>query len=691
MSQVTRRSFLRGASLGALGIVAGGALTATGCAPEDAAVENRGQDAAGELPGTGEANATLVAENAGVPSWLGAEPVIGDEEITEVIDVDVLVCGIGTTGNFAVPAAAEAGAKVLGISPAPTPIYGVSGVNSRYMIDEGFEWDDATKNQFLNEFVRYGAGNVNPRLIRMWIDHSGETMDWYGERLAAKDVNLYYKHVEKPDDLYRGWAVAHDFVMNAGFDPSVTSSALQEYGTSLGAEYRFGVSLVKLLTDDIGVCGAIAKNDETSEYIQVNTTGGVILCTGSYHANEEMMRALQPYSLEDFCCSNGINMAQGQGIKAALWAGAALDPHQCSMIFDRGALFPDDGAGDLRKKEGAFFQMGSQPFLKVNLYGQRFANESAPYDYILHESEYFPGKLYCTNWDSNWMGHAEQYQTIGCSRFVPDDCSDNAGTLGLVQGQLADLEEKGYIVRADDFHELAEKLNMHDPDEFVRTVERYNELCEKGVDEDFGKESYRMVKLDQPPYFGVRQSGCVGVSLSGVLIDEDMHVLDEKRNPIPGLYAAGTDSGGYFAGTYYNLTDSANGGRCSTQGRRAAQMAATQSREEVAKLIVTIDPVVEEVEVNPDDYQYVDGTYEGAGMSSIGGEVTVTTGIVDGKIAEVSTEHNETDGIGGDAVPILEQQAVENNCAIVDAISGATETTNAFKEALQMALDKAAQ
>ncbi len=68
MSQVTRRSFLRGASLGALGIVAGGALTATGCAPEDAAVENRGQDAAGELPGTGGANATLVAENAEVPS-----------------------------------------------------------------------------------------------------------------------------------------------------------------------------------------------------------------------------------------------------------------------------------------------------------------------------------------------------------------------------------------------------------------------------------------------------------------------------------------------------------------------------------------------------------------------------------------------------------------------------------------------
>lgn len=120
-----------------------------------------------------------------------------------------------------------------------------------------------------------------------------------------------------------------------------------------------------------------------------------MLCTGGYHANEEMMRALQPYSWEDWSASNGVILAQGQGIKAAVWAGAALDPCQCSMIFGRGALYPDDGAGDLRKKDGAFFQLGSQPFLKVNLYGKRFANESSPYDYILHESEYFPDKLYC--------------------------------------------------------------------------------------------------------------------------------------------------------------------------------------------------------------------------------------------------------------------------------------------------------
>lgn len=144
------------------------------------------------------------------------------------------------------------------------------------------------------------------------------------------------------------------------------------------------------------------------------------------------------------------------------------------------------------------------------------------------------------------------------------------------------------IVRVDTIRELGEKLDMLDPDEFVRTVERYNELCDKGVDEDFGKEGYRMVKYDTPPYFGVRQSGCIGVTLSGVLIDEDMRVLDSERNLTSGLYAAGTDSGGYFGHTYYNLVDSANDGRCATQGRHAAQMAATCPREDALDLAVSI-------------------------------------------------------------------------------------------------------
>ena len=69
------------------------------------------------------------------------------------------------------------------------------------------------------------------------------------------------------------------------------------------------------------------------------------------------------------------------------------------------------------------------------------------------------------------------------------------------QGLLAGMEQGGLIQKADTLEELAEKLNMP-ADAFVATVERYNELCAKGEDEDFGKESLC------PPYC-CRQRRCV--------------------------------------------------------------------------------------------------------------------------------------------------------------------------------------
>lgn len=415
-----------------------------------------------------------------------------------------------------------------------------------------------------------------------------------------------------------------------GAGAAFAKNALQDYGTACGAEYRYGLSLVKLLKDQIGVCGAIARYEESGDYVRINAKN-VIIATGGYHSNDEMMQALQPQNYRDYCINVGIMMAQGDGIKACMWAGAALDPTQQSMVFDRGVIAPDDGAGELRHKQGRRFTLGSQPWLKVNMYGERFTNESAPYDYVLHSSDYFPGRCLC-------------------------------------------LEE------------LAEGLHI-DPATFVKTVERYNELCEQGFDEDFGKEPYRMIALKNPPFYGARQSGMIGCTISGVLIDTDMRVLDAERNPIPGLYAAGVDTGGYFGHTYYNLTDSSNGGRCCTQGRHAGQMAATHDREECLARRIVIDPVVEESA--PADLTYTDGLYEGTATSQIGGELTVYVTVENGAIAGVEVAHNETGGIGGVAIPELVSQTVAANCEAVEAVTGATITSEAYVKALVAALEAA--
>ena len=67
----------------------------------------------------------------------------------------------------------------------------------------------------------------------------------------------------------------------------------------------------------------------------------MILACGGYSGNETMMNALQPQSVEQTCVNYSKPGAKGDGIKACLWAGAIMDTTHTSMIFDRGAIKPD--------------------------------------------------------------------------------------------------------------------------------------------------------------------------------------------------------------------------------------------------------------------------------------------------------------------------------------------------------------
>ena len=132
------------------------------------------------------------------------------------------------------------------------------------------------------------------------------------------------------------------------------------------------------------------------------------------------------------------------------------------------------------------------------------------------------------------------------------------------------MEQAGFIQKADTLEELAEKLNMP-VDTFVATVERYNELCAKGEDEDFGKDSYRLLSLNNPPYYGCRQGASLLCTLDGLRINTKMQVLDTEGQPIEGLYAIGNVSGSMFSGTYPHNENCLSHSRCVTFGYNVAK------------------------------------------------------------------------------------------------------------------------
>lgn len=139
------------------------------------------------------------------------------------------------------------------------------------------------------------------------------------------------------------------------------------------------------------------------------------------------------------------------------------------------------------------------------------------------------------------------------------------------------LLESGRLQTADTLEELAEKLCIRDVDAFIATIGRYNELDDLGVDEDFGKPAYRLSHIVEPPFYGAMMMGNLLCTLDGLRINVDMQVLDTNGNPIPGLYAAGNDSGGFFSRNYPELLVGVAVGRSITFGRLAAKSAAAQA------------------------------------------------------------------------------------------------------------------
>ena len=102
---------------------------------------------------------------------------------------------------------------------------------------------------------------------------------------------------------------------------------------------------------------------------------------------------------------------------------------------------------------------------------------------------------------------------------------------------------------------------------FVATVERYNELVEKGVDEDMGKEAKWLKSITEPPFYGIHRHIRLSAIVHGVNVNGEMNVLDADGNPIEGLYAIGNCAGNFFGSPDYPMDlPGLSLGRCHTQG-----------------------------------------------------------------------------------------------------------------------------
>ena len=493
----------------------------------------------------------------------------GNIEITEVINTEVVVCGGGTSGIVAALTAAENGCKVILVeknnSCYPLREF-IGAVNSRIQKKHGVEID---RNEIVNYLCRHASYRVDQRLINLWADESGEMMDWLCNIMTSNGMGVYLETDINEDEYMKEWPTCHSF-FNANPENNIkTLKILLNKMECAGVKIMLKTPMIDIINEEGRIAGIIAKNKD-GEYVRINASKGVVLATGGYSNNLEMMKELNPVALSNIASINTAAAITGDGLRVGLKVGGVKDIISTAMIFDRAAVRPGGASGE--PYDGKMFWLGSQPFLKVNKFGERYSNESIPYDFGIHAASMQPDRVWCSIFDSNWKEDVLAFHTIGCSRVIVDPQKyPHNMPMKFMEKLHADLLKEGYMQQADTVEELAQKL-MIPEDSLKSTIERYNQMCEKGNDDDFGKQSSRMRPIIKPPFLGITVGGLLLCTMDGLRINTDMQVLNKEMKPIEGLFAIGNDSGGFFANSYPELVVGVAAGRSMTFGRHLGKL-----------------------------------------------------------------------------------------------------------------------
>ena len=524
--------------------------------------------------------------------WLGTEPDIDETAITETVDTDILIVGAGNGGMFAAAYAAANGLNFRVIEQnanVQDTRHWYGAVDSAAAKEAGEPATDKAK--LLSEISRYASGKCDQRVVKTWINESAAMHDfmrsiledqfgWTCEFTSGAEAAWPAENAEHNTD-YLYPVQEHNYRQSESESGLQRNEALQQYIEELGYSIDFKTSLAKLEKDADGrITGIIAQSTEDDHFIRYNANDGVLLACGGFPGNPYMMEQLDPLGTSVTTACSYSPADKGYGIRAAVWAGANLDKEAAPMLFDRGIVAPGVDAGYV-DSDSAFggkafpgkirqYNPGTQPFLKVNRNGERFANESCPYNDIVYAAAHQPGRVYAQICDANILEDAKRFHTIGCSAQTRN------GGEKYIQGKMDEAIEAGALFKCDTLDELADKMGFTGAakDTFLATVERYNELYDKQNDEDFGKPAYRLSAIRTAPFYGCWLGASLLTTEQGIAINEKGQALDTNNQPMAGLYITGDMSGSFFANNYPCLMAGVAMGRTLTFAMKAIKQMA---------------------------------------------------------------------------------------------------------------------
>jgi succinate dehydrogenase/fumarate reductase flavoprotein subunit/uncharacterized protein with FMN-binding domain len=509
-------------------------------------------------------------------SWKEAPDPVDDSEIAETYDADVVVIGHGYAGLNACRYLASQGINVMLIESQDEDKYQAMGneagtPNASALLNLGVPEIDPI--EYYNNWMLNSNYQANPKLMMKFCQNSGEAMDEYLSVLSEEDMSNMTTAFYPPTEHQMSSIGAHKFwpctcsFYSQECNQTYIHKKNREKAIEDGATFFFSMEAQQLIKDGDTVTGVIATNAD-GNYVKFNAKA-VVIAAGGFGANPEMQKDL----LTDLggCLTPDESFSvlmdsDGRGVQMGYWAGGKLDSLGIPTMngkhyhpgYPQGIWLDSNGERYCNEYWGPI-EFRGRPALQMNRDGFYAIYDSKLPEYLQY-SVPSHGSTYAS--EENIASIEEELAAAVA-----------AGADG-VEGH--DLSATYTRYAADTLDEL---LDLVCDDDTVKanikaSIERYNEMCENGRDEDFGREGELLFPVKEGPFYcDIKPSeiGWMMCTCGGLVINGEQQVLDEYYHPIKGLFASGNCASGRFGTEYFTPTPGVSLGTTIVLGRECGK------------------------------------------------------------------------------------------------------------------------
>lgn len=439
---------------------------------------------------------------------------------------DMVIAGSGVAGLAAAVIGAQNGLKVKIFEKA-----GMAGGTSKY--SEGEVQAAATEVQkqyskykndsvaaHIKEMELVGGSDIEKDLVEDYAKDAPKIIKWLAD-LGIKWTGVFghkgLPYEDPSEQADRIHYYEHGAIGGAGI---ILTNLLLNKALALGASISYDSPVIALIKKDSHskqITGVVVNQQGKRGFYQAKK--GVLLATSSIDHNLNLSKQFSPENYRDLV--NGqvhtANTDTGDGIQIGLNEGAAVTGF--GGVVDSNIRIPE-----------ARNSLPTVPAIFVNGLGHRYVNEELTYGYLTYQNFLQQETLKKDTWalfDQSILG-------------IP-------GTWQNEKDLAKDIRNK-FVVKADNAEELASKTKMP-LDGLKETINNWNKNAAKGEDPEFGRK-LKVQKLNWPLYAYHMVDGNYS-ALGGLKVNVNQQVLDNNNEVIPGLYAAGTNAGGFIGHVYY--------------------------------------------------------------------------------------------------------------------------------------------